>query len=81
MFIDAFVSVLGVFAAYLFVSLFLFLIIAGPLFIPGLFKEWRCKHAEHDFRENMACDAICCNCGKNLGFIGRIREQRSKKNV
>lgn len=34
----------------------------------------RCKHT--DFRETPACDAICNNCGKNLGFIGSVRKKR-----
>ena len=38
-------------------------------------KQWRCKHAE--FHENGQCHAICRACGKDLGFIGRVREERA----
>lgn len=41
-------------------------------------RERQCKHNE-GVSETMACDAICRKCGKNLGFIGSIREQ--KRNV
>ena len=37
----------------------------------------RCKHEV--YYETMACDAICTNCGKNLGFIGTAREDKTKK--
>lgn len=39
--------------------------------------QWRCKHAK--FREDSACDAICCKCGRNLGFILTVREARNKR--
>lgn len=40
------------------------------------FLKWfkQCKH--ESFYETMACDAVCVNCGKNLGFIGNL--DRSK---
>lgn len=41
---------------------------------PKFYRQWRCRHDE--VRETMACDAICCNCGKNLGFIGAWRKQK-----
>jgi len=31
---------------------------------------------QDNFYENGACDAICCSCGKNLGFISNIRYGR-----
>jgi hypothetical protein len=40
-------------------------------------KQSRCKH-EH-FRETMSCDAICKDCGKNLGFIGSVRDLRAAR--
>lgn len=44
-----------------------------------LFKQWRCKHTA-GVSETMSCDAICKECGKNLGFIGtdenKIRRQQ-----
>jgi hypothetical protein len=44
-------------------------------FIQSLF----CKHEE--YFETMACDAICDKCHKNLGFIGNIRKDKTKKEV
>jgi hypothetical protein len=41
--------------------------------LPGIIKQSRCKHSR--YRETMACDAICSDCGKNLGFIGSIRDK------
>lgn len=38
-------------------------------------KQSMCKH-EHYF-ETMACDAVCRDCGKNLGFIGNVQKERS----
>lgn len=37
-------------------------------------NEWKCKHRS-GVTETSACDAICVQCGKNLGFIGTWREQ------
>lgn len=38
---------------------------------------WKYRKCEHlDYREIMSCDAICKNCGKNLGFIGTVRSGR-----
>lgn len=45
--------------------------------IKDVIKQSLCKHV--DYRENMACHAICNHCGKDLGFIGTVREQRAKK--
>lgn len=47
------------------------------------FKRWvktkRCKH--DNYWENMRCHAICRDCGKDLGFIGTLREKRAKNNT
>lgn len=44
-----------------------------------LCKQRRCKHTS-GVHETRACDAICKDCGKNLGFIGtdenKIRRQQ-----
>lgn len=40
-------------------------------------KQSRCKH--ENYYETRACDAICKECGKNLGFIGTVRRERAKK--
>jgi hypothetical protein len=48
----------------------LVLVISAPRFL----RQFRCKHVH--CRETGKCDAICNDCGKNLGFIGRIRDAR-----
>ena len=57
----------------------IFLAIIGLCFLLGaaiklyaLWIQWRCKH-DGGVGETMACDAICRQCGKNLGFIGTWR--------
>lgn len=39
-------------------------------------EEWKCKHRS-GVTETSACDAICVQCGKNLGFIGAWRDRSS----
>lgn len=39
------------------------------------YKESRCKH-DGGYNETQACDAICRQCGKNLGFIGKLRNNK-----
>ena len=38
-------------------------------------KESRCKH-DGGYNETQKCDAICRRCGKNLGFIGKLRDKK-----
>ena len=40
------------------------------------FTQMTCRHAK--VTENQACHAICKDCGKDLGFIGKWREERKK---
>lgn len=42
-------------------------------------RQAKCDHKKHYYRETMSCDAICRGCGANLGFIGTVREQRTKE--
>ncbi len=58
------------------VALFFLFVIASAIFfcVQALRQRW-CKHSQ--FFETRACDAICSRCGKNLGFIGTVREQRA----
>jgi hypothetical protein len=37
-------------------------------------RKAKCKH-EMGVRETQACDAICKQCGENLGFIGQWRKK------
>jgi hypothetical protein len=40
-------------------------------------RQSKCPH-NGAVSETQACDAICRQCGKNLGFIGAWRERNSK---
>lgn len=57
------------------ITFILFLIFLLAWCIRDWWVQWRCKH--ESYYENMACDAICNHCRKNLGFIGTVREQRN----
>jgi len=35
-------------------------------------EQKKCPHVK--YYETRACDAICSECGKNLGFIGEVRK-------
>ena len=43
------------------------------------FKQKRCKHVK--YHETGSCDAVCTSCGKNLGFIGAVRDKRKHESV
>lgn len=43
--------------------------------LPRMIRQARCRH-NGDVAETSACDAICRDCGKNLGFIGTWRAKR-----
>lgn len=58
------------------IGLLLFALVMLFFWIGSAFNEWKCKH-QSGVTETSACDAICVQCGKNLGFIGTWRE-RSK---
>ncbi len=51
------------------------LLLIGLYSIPGAIRRALCEHRQ--FYETRSCDAICSNCGKNLGFIETAR-QRAK---
>jgi len=40
-------------------------------------RQNKCSHDR--WYETQACDAICNDCSKNLGFIGTVREKRGVK--
>ena len=62
-------------APVLFILLFAVLGVLGH--VPKMLRQHRCKHER--FYETSACDAICSDCGKNLGFIGTVRKVRLAK--
>ena len=45
--------------------------------LPRLLKQRRCNHPA--VNETQACDAICRECGKNLGFIKNRRDAQKAK--
>lgn len=47
------------------------------LWIPTWRRQSRCTHDR--MYETQSCDAICQQCGKNLGFIGTWRKQQQCK--
>jgi len=70
MFVYTIGDIIGI--AFLVIFLSASMIVAISRYI----KQSFCKHEK--FYETMACDAICSNCGKNLGFIGKIQEERKE---
>ncbi len=56
------------------VLIVIFILIHSYYGIKKYFKQKNCDHS--DYRETMACDAVCTKCSKNLGFIGKIRDKR-----
>lgn len=50
--------------------------IALLLHIPSMIRQRQCAHER--YFENRACDAICCDCRKNLGFIGSLLEKKAQ---
>lgn len=45
------------------------------IFEPLVGKWWRHRKCQHKrVMETMACDAVCRECGKNLGFIQKWRD-------
>ena len=59
------------------IALFVFLFLIAYVLIDQ-FQVWnkqrKCKH--ESYREDRSCNAICNQCGKNLGFIGNIRDKK-----
>jgi uncharacterized membrane protein len=68
------VSLLELISLFIVVALFAYVLIDE---IHRTSKQKRCKH--ETYWENRACHAICNSCGKDLGFIGTVREQRSNE--
>jgi hypothetical protein len=54
-----------------------FCLAAFLIVLPSIIQQARCKH-DKGVRETSACDAICKECGKNLGFIGTWRAGREQ---
>ena len=54
------------------VAVLFFVIYAAANLITCIHQS-RCKHEK--YRETRSCDAICSCCGKNLGFIGNVRDK------
>ena len=71
-FVITFGDVFGLIALAVFLLVFVF------VYGKQAWKQFRCKH-DGVVNETMACDAICRQCGKNLGFIGKWREAKLKE--
>ena len=71
-FVITFGDVFGLIALAVFLLVFVF------VYGKQAWKQSRCKH-HGGVSETMACDAICNQCGKNLGFIGKWREAKLKE--
>jgi hypothetical protein len=71
-FVITFGDVFGLIALAVFLLVFVF------VYAKQAWKQSRCKH-DGRVNETMACDAICRQCGKNLGFIGKWREAKLKE--
>ncbi len=56
----------------------LILVVVALIFLTTFVREMLCKH-DAGVNETQACDAICRNCGKNLGFIGAWRKTQENK--
>lgn len=57
--------------AVLVIALLIYIVASIPVWL----KQRRCKHDK--VLEDMACNAHCSACGKNLGFIGAWRASKS----
>lgn len=55
------------------------LVAVAIAYLPQAIRQARCKH-DGRVNETQACDAICSQCLKNLGFIGtwRARQKQGK---
>ena len=71
-FVITFGDVFGLIALAVFLLVFVF------VYAKQAWNQSRCKH-DGSVNETMACDAICRQCGKNLGFIGKWREAKLKE--
>ena len=71
-FVITFGDVFGLIALAVFLLVFVF------VYGKQAWKQSRCKH-DGGVNETMACDAICRQCGKNLGFISKWREAKLKE--
>ena len=56
------------------IALAVFFVIVGYFCTKDAWKKLRCSH-DGGVNETMACDAICKKCGKNLGFIDKLKEK------
>jgi len=50
----------------------IFALVCTVISVRSHVKQARCKHAG-GVNETSACEAICRQCGKNLGWIGNYR--------
>lgn len=65
--------ILGIIIVFFVFWIFMLLMIGAYFTLPRTIKQYKCKHER--VYETQACDAICSECNKNLGFIGSWREK------
>lgn len=58
------------------IALAVFFVIVGYFCTKNAWKKLRCSH-DGGVNETMACDAICKKCGKNLGFIDKLKDKNT----
>lgn len=57
------------------VAVFVLVVVIGiSHLLYTIVKQKLCRHEK--YFENGQCHAICRNCGKDLGFIGNIRDKK-----
>lgn len=61
------------------IGLVIVILIVAWIELPKWWKQRNCKH--ESYWETMACHGKCVNCGKDLGFVGTLREDKTKKEV
>lgn len=78
-FVNAFWGYIGVVVAQLVLFVLLPIAVLMLIGLPRFIRQKRCHHVE--YFETGACDAVCRSCRKNLGFIGRVREERMRREI
>jgi hypothetical protein len=73
MFIYTIGDILSVIFGFIMLSIFVVIVVGD---------WWRRRNCLHTaYRENSQCHGICCKCGKDLGFIGDLRKDKTKQEI
>lgn len=60
------------------IAVVIFLIVGCCIAATEICVQSRCKH-DNGVNETQGCEAVCRKCLKNLGFIGALPKEISKK--